>query len=150
MALDSEKNIYLVNQASGKYINGFASVFAPGSPDNTRPRAIVSFATKHFPRAIAVDPRDDLFVAVSGNGSKDPGSIYVYPPDSHGVALTIASLQGVNANGIALDPTGRIYVANPGASTSDEGSVDIYPGLVNQGHRPGEPAEISVLRNSTA
>jgi hypothetical protein len=105
----------------------------------------VSFATKHFPRAIAVDPRDDLFVAVSGNGSKDPGSIYVYPPDSHGIAQTIATLQGVSASGVALDRTGRIYVANPGVSPSDEGSVDIYPGLVSEGHRPGEPAEISLL-----
>jgi len=145
IALDSEKNIYLVNQAIGTYINGYASVFAPGGHDNTRPRAIVSFATKHFPRAIAVDPRDDLFVAVNGNGSKDSGSIYVYPPDSHGVAQTIATLQGVNASGIALDRTGRIYVANPGASPSDEGSVDIYPGLVSEGHQPGEPAEISLL-----
>jgi sugar lactone lactonase YvrE len=35
IALDSEKNIYLVNQAIGPYINGYASVFAPGSHDNT-------------------------------------------------------------------------------------------------------------------
>src|SRR5208282_615414 len=84
-------------------------------------------------------------VAVNGNGSKDSGSICVYPPDSHGVAQTIATLQGVNASGIALDRTGRIYVANPGASPSDEGSVDIYPGLVSEGHQPGEPAEISLL-----
>jgi hypothetical protein len=40
------------------------------------------------------------------------------------------------------------YVTNGEVAASDRGSVVIYPGLLSQGSKPGEPAQISLISRS--
>lgn len=142
IGLDSDKNIYLASRQGGDMGNGVVDVFAAGSIGKARPSAIISFPNARWPTGTAVDSSGNLLVAGARGGRGDKGSICIYPPDSHGAALPIATIEGVNAGSIALDRLGRIYVANGGAGPSDRGSVDVYPGLSTPGSKPGELAEI--------
>jgi sugar lactone lactonase YvrE len=145
IALDSDENIYLSIAQGGSLNNGVVDVFAAGSNGKATPSAIISFTNTRSPTSVAVDSAGNLHVDGWGGRPGGKNSIYIYPPDSHGVALPLATIEGVNAGGIALDRLGRIYVANGGAVPSDRGSVDIYPGLSMPGYKPGAPAQISLL-----
>jgi len=144
IALDSDKNIYLSIMQGGSLNNGVVDVFAAGSNGKAMPGASISFATAaRWPQSVAVDSGRNLYVEMrAGPGGKS--SIYIYPPDSHGAASPIATINGVPSGSITLDSAGRIYVTNGEGAASERGSVVIYPGLLSQGSKPGEPAQISL------
>jgi hypothetical protein len=144
IALDSNKNIYLSIMQGGSLNNGVVDVFAAGSNGKAMPGSIISFATaSRMPQSVAVDSGRNLYVELrAGPGGKS--SIWIYPPDSHGAASPIATINGVPAGSIALDSVGRIYATNGEVADSERGSAVVYPGLLSQGSKPGEPAQISL------
>jgi sugar lactone lactonase YvrE len=144
IAVDGDHNIYLSVMQGGSLNSGVVDVFAEGSDEKAMPVSIITFATAaRLPQSIAVDSGRNLYVGLrAGPGGK--GSIWIYPPDSHGAAMPIATINGVPAGNIALDSVGRIYVANGEVADSEQGSVEIFPGLTSQGSKPGEPAQIGL------
>lgn len=117
IAVDSKGNIYIATSSSGSD-NGSINVFASGHFGNVPAiRTIRGDNTAlHFPRAIAVDLRGNIYTPNMGDG-RNTGSITVYPAGSEGDIAPIATITGdktliQDLRAIALDSTRNIYVSN--------------------------------------
>jgi len=141
ITLDTQRNIY-VTQIAPHF--GTISVFDSTAKSDTRPDAIITFhGPGPFPSNVVVDPGGNMYVA-SFNDDPHRRSVYlsIYPPDSHGLALPIAGIHGLDiysTGAIALDSYGRIYVADPGFQPAAKGSIKIYPGLEFTPYQAGRP-----------
>jgi hypothetical protein len=144
IALDSQKNIYVLGQSGGTNGSGSIGVFAAGSTGDARPSAIISFTTNRWPTAVTADSDGNIYIASNCCGPGNKGSIAIYPPDSHGIALPVATIFGMNTGigwptSVALDSRKRIYVTNPSIERSNNSSVNVYPSLANLAKQPDYP-----------
>ena len=130
VAVDSSKNIYVLNFAAGFADNGAVGVFTAGSNGNVAPIATITgpdteLCTSDGP-GVAVDSGANIYVAndvqyfcFDGGENLIPDSITVYPAGSNGDAVPSAIITGPdtgldNPNGVAVDSAGTLYVTNFG------------------------------------
>ncbi len=146
IALDSNKNIYMVSP-NGSYLgNGSITVYPAGSNGDATPSAIISAddytgsdnTGLGYPSGIVVDSTGRIYVTnaeyYGPGGVIGPPTVTVYPPGSNGNVTPIAIIMGANTRlsspwGIALDSSGNIYVVDDGADGQGPGSVFVYPPL---------------------
>ena len=147
LALDASGKIYVLNRA--EYPKGSITVYPPLGTGtgilNEAPIAAIagSKTLLDYPTGIALDPRENIYVAnefggpVAPHDSFDRGRITVYPTGSSGNIAPIATIRGAATGlaypvAIALDSGGNIYVANEYTANASSGlgwdaSITAYP-----------------------
>jgi sugar lactone lactonase YvrE len=130
IAVDSQGNIY----ATGYFIDSkddyvyAINLFPSGSNGNVAPAAVIGGPDTGLGEGatIALDAKDNLYVANEFGGPNGTGSVTEYASGSSGNAAPTATFtshfNGISgASGIALDASGKIYVPN-----SASNSIAIY------------------------
>ncbi|MDQ6929733.1 MAG: NHL repeat-containing protein [Candidatus Eremiobacteraeota bacterium] len=118
VALDSTNVLYVANVGSGPNYSSAILAYAPGATGNVPPGfAIAGTSTGlNYPTGIKLDPKDNLFVANTGNGT-----ITEYATHATGNVAPIAAIGGPNTGlqsptGLSLDAQGNVYVADKAAN----------------------------------
>lgn len=128
MTLDSDRNLYVLNNEAGPTGNGSVTIYPAGSTGDAVPSATItsSFTGATGASGVAVDSAGNIYVANSISGYQ--GSIDIYPAGSFATGgppmttITGADTGLATPSGIALDSSDNIYALNV-----DDESVTVYP-----------------------
>jgi len=146
LVLDSTGKIYVANfvgaAAPGVIGDGSVTIYAADSNGNMAPVAVIAGADTGLknPSGVALDASGNIYVANSGGGSTETGSVTVYPAGSNGDVSPSATIAGTIADhddglavpsAIAVGPDGKIYVANSDGGPSGVGSITVYAAGAN-------------------
>src|SRR5208282_321840 len=134
IALDTNNNIYVVNDGSNNGDEDSVTVYPMSSSGNAAPSIVISGSNTglNLPAGIAVDSHGKIYVANSANNT-----VTVYPAGLTGTVnqAPIATISGFNTEladpvGVAIDTNGLIYVLDDSeffGSSSFPPSVNVYP-----------------------
>jgi hypothetical protein len=152
LALDSSKNVYVVNRNRGLYCrsrfhchwigHNYVTVYAARANGNKAPiRRIGGSETgmdSAAPESIALDALGNLYVSTGYGclGYCNGNSVFVYAAGANGNVAPIRTIYGSQtglsySEGIALDASGNIYVVNGAVHGHYSTSLTVYAAGAN-------------------
>jgi hypothetical protein len=121
IAVDSAGNIYVANQGILGFEPASITIYAAGSNGDVAPIRVIKGPRTglKLPDALTVDSLGGIYVSNQTDSLKQPDSISIYSPESHGDVAPPRIISGSSTElsspgGIALDPSGNIYVTSRG------------------------------------
>jgi hypothetical protein len=119
------KFVYLIGSADAAI-----KEYSVQTSTNALPNSTLTYPPNYYGGPVATDSSGQLYVAVqlSPVNPANPGSIFIYPPNSTGEATPSRTidLNTYDPCALAVDANGLLYVAiNPGGSGTQ--AVDVYP-----------------------
>jgi hypothetical protein len=128
----------VLNATGGPHNRGSVTIYPPGGGGNIAPlRSISGTANADQtgltnPSALALDNRNNIYVANDGSIGDGVDSVTIYAAGSNGNVAPMATISGPltqlkQTGGVAVDSIGNIYVANAASDGGGVDSITVYP-----------------------
>jgi sugar lactone lactonase YvrE len=139
LAIDSSGDLYVLNATGGPHNRGSVTIYPPGGGGNVAPVRSISGTANADQTGLtnagglAVDGRNNIYVANDGSIGVGFDSVTIYPAGSNGNVAPTATISGPltqlqQPSSVAVDSIGNIFVANDvSADGKHLDSITVYP-----------------------